>query len=115
MTDQYPMTNDEKQAALLLDRCTFPVASFNKRFARSIASIAKSDEPMISERQSRTLWKLFYMFRRQIVRMPELREATERWRLFKLARVIYDEERKAEKRPSLDDQRALKEWNEAAK
>lgn len=115
MTDQRQMTNDEKQAADLLDRCTFPVASFNKRFARSIASIAKSDEPMISERQSRTLWKLFYMFRRQIARMPELREAAERWRLFKIARAIYDEERKKEKRPSFEDLQALEAWNEAVK
>lgn len=115
MTDTRPMTDDEKQAAILLDRCTFPVASFNKRFARSMASIARSDEPVISERQSRTLWKLFYMFRRQIVRMPELREVAERWRLFKIARAIYDEEQKKEKRPSLDDLQALKEWNEAAK
>lgn len=115
MIEQQPMTDDEKQAALLLDRCTFPVASFNKRFARNIASTARSPEPMVTERQSRTLWKLFYMFRRQIARLPELRETAERWQLFKTAKAIYDEERKAEKRPSLDDLRALDEWNEAVK
>lgn len=106
MTDQRQMTDDEKKAAILLDRCTFPVASFNKRFARSMASIAKSDEPMVTEKQSRCLWKLFWMYRREIV---------GDWRLFGIAKPIYEAERKAEKRPSLDDQQALKEWNEAAK
>ena len=103
-----PMTDDEKLAAEYLNRCTFQVASFNKRFARDMASVARSNELMITERQSRTLWKLFFMYRRQIQV-----DHSGHLRLFDVARPIYEAERKAEERPSFDDLQALKEWNEA--
>jgi hypothetical protein len=97
------MTDDDKAAALALAGCTFPVASYNKRFAGDMARIARQAEPVITERQQKTLWKLVYMFRRQI---------RDR-RLIEIAGPIYEAERKASKRPSLDDLQALSEWNEA--
>ena len=106
MTGKRPMTTDEQQAAQILTGCTFPVASYNKRFARDMASIARQDEPLITERQSRTLWKLFYMYRRQM-------RAVADSRLFDIARPIHEAERKAERQLSLDDLQAPEEWNEA--
>lgn len=97
------MTDDEKQAAILLGGCTFPVASYNKRFARDMHSIAQSAAPVITERQSATLWKLIYMHRRQI----------KDGRILKLAKPIYEAERKTQKQPSYDDLQALREWKEA--
>lgn len=106
-----PMSDDDKAAALALAGCTFPVASYNKRFAGNMVAIAHSPStgsghgtaPAITERQRKTLWKLVYMFRRQI---------RDR-RLIEIARPVYEAEKKARRGPSLADLQALEAWNEA--
>lgn len=106
-----PMTSDEKEAALLLGQCTFPVASYNKRFAADMWSLARGEAGEITERQSRTLWKLFYMYRRQVVgKKPPTVQIRF---LMDIARPIYDEERAKSKKPSHDDLVKLDEWNKA--
>lgn len=105
-----PMTDNEKRAAYFLGQCTFPVASYNKRFAWDMWSLARGEGGEITERQSRNLWKLFYMFRRQIV--GKKAPTVEVRLLMEHAKPIYDEERAKEKRPSLDDQVKLKNWQE---
>lgn len=107
-----PMTDDEKKATQILNLCTFTPASYNKRFARDMESIARSDDAQITERQGRVLWKLFYMYRRQIRGRVEI---VGNKRLLDYAESIYKEERARERQPSWDDQQRLKEWNEATK
>ena len=86
----FPMSDDQRLAAKLLVKCRFLPGSWNKRFAKDIAYMAQSDEPYLTDRQSKTLWKLFYMHRKQISRMVEI---VGNKRLFDIAKPIYDAER----------------------
>jgi len=61
------MTEREKIAARTLARCRFAVGSYDKRFARDMASIANNKpETELSEKQLAYLWKCVYRYRRQI-------------------------------------------------
>lgn len=62
-----PMTAIERRAALSLAGVTFPVASYDKRFARSMIFEAKrGDDAMITAKQRRCLWNKIHRYRRQI-------------------------------------------------
>lgn len=64
------MTQDEIAAANLLDACTFLPGSWNKRFARSIKTMAAIEpDKQLTERQHITLFRLFWMHRKQIKAM----------------------------------------------
>lgn len=81
--ERTPMTADDRAAALALAGCTFPAASFNKRFAADMGTIARSEAPDITENQRRNLWRLVWMYRRQIrdKALVELgRPVWEEWR-----------------------------------
>lgn len=59
-----PMTDTEHTLALALARCTLPVASFVKRFARDLRAQAEVSRS-ITDRQARQLLIQAYRFRRQ--------------------------------------------------
>lgn len=61
-----PMTEREQDAARALSKCTYLPGSFEKRFARDMASHASSESPQITERQRTWLWKQVFRYRRQI-------------------------------------------------
>lgn len=73
------MTAEDRQAARALAACVFPAASFNKRFAADLAAIARSGAPDISEKQRRNLWRLVWMYRRQIKDKALLDQARPVW------------------------------------
>ena len=61
------MTDEQKQKALALGRCTFPVGSGQKRFANNMLSKARSSvETELTEKQVSYLDLLFHQYRRQI-------------------------------------------------
>lgn len=61
------MTDEQKQKALALGRCTFPVMSGQKRFARSVESVARNDPELeLTDKQAAYLDLLFHMYRRQM-------------------------------------------------
>lgn len=60
------MTGEEVCAALALSRCTFSIASFDKRFARSIGEQARTTAKLISPKQAVLLSKMVTRYRRQI-------------------------------------------------
>lgn len=60
------MTHDEMQAVDRMGPVTYPVASWDKRFMRSISS-----GEMISEKESAQLWRLFIKYRRQTGNFPD--------------------------------------------
>lgn len=61
------MTDEQKQKALALVRCTFPVASSQKRFATTMIYMARYDSEMeLTEKQAKYLDSLFHSYRRQI-------------------------------------------------
>ncbi|HEX2868777.1 MAG TPA: hypothetical protein VHO03_17180 [Ignavibacteriales bacterium] len=64
-TDKTPMTAEEKRAAIALGRCRFLPASWNKRFAQDMSSLACTGGE-ITEKQRTCLWKVVYRYRRQI-------------------------------------------------
>lgn len=107
------MTNDEKQAAILLGNCTFRPGSYDKRFVTYVYQLTKSTLPVeLTDRQRRTLWKLFYTYRRQIIGPG--RPSVLVHHLLSVAKPIYDGER-ARRPVSLDDQDKLAKWNEASR
>ena len=55
------MTPDEMQAVERMACVTFPVASWDKRFYRSVSS-----GEMITEKEAAQLWRLFIRYRRQM-------------------------------------------------
>lgn len=65
-----PMTDLERQRALHVGRCTFPVASWAKRFASDMESVARGSEPDITEREAAALERLAWTYRRQLARAP---------------------------------------------
>lgn len=67
----YPMTQLERRAARAIEpgAVTYPVASFDKRFARSMASQSlNGDDAMITNAQRRLLWTKVIRYRRQLSR-----------------------------------------------
>lgn len=64
--ERTPMTALEQDAARALGKCTYLPGSFEKRFARDMASHASSESPQITERQRAWLWKQVYRYRKQI-------------------------------------------------
>lgn len=63
--ERFPMTDDEKRAALALEKCTYLPGSFEKRFARDMAGIARGTAE-ITVKQRGWLWKQVHRYRRQI-------------------------------------------------
>lgn len=62
-----PMTEAEVALACALSRCSFPVASTPKRFARELAGeVAQGGSREITERQAAYLRRLVSIYRRQI-------------------------------------------------
>ena len=61
-----PMTDTERARALALGCCSFPPASFSKRFARTIAAQAAAESATITEKQARRLDVQCYIYRRQL-------------------------------------------------
>lgn len=60
------MTPAEVRLAYALFLCTFPCASWDKRFARDMHARATVAAPQISERQAAVLRRLTTKYRRQI-------------------------------------------------
>lgn len=63
-----PMTPLEKARALALGWCSFPPATFSKRFARTMAAQARG-EALITEAQAVRLEVQCYIYRRQVPAM----------------------------------------------
>lgn len=61
MTERRIMSPDELQAVEQMHGVTYPVASWDKRFMRSLSGMET-----ISEKESAQLWRLFIKYRRQI-------------------------------------------------
>ena len=61
MTKRRQRTLDENLAVAQMKCVTYPVASWDKRFMRSLSSVDG-----ISEREVPQLWRLFIKYRRQI-------------------------------------------------
>ena len=57
------MTDEQRQWIRQLSRCVFLPGRYDKRFVRSLASLAPYD--VLSERQSLCLHRLAYHYRRQ--------------------------------------------------
>ena len=76
--EKVAMTEVDIAAAHCLASCTFQVGSFNKRFARNIAGIARSEQPELTEKQLTNLWRLVWRYRRQISSLNVLAEAGRR-------------------------------------
>jgi hypothetical protein len=55
------MTEFELEAVKCLQHCTFPVASFDKRFVRGLSGLET-----ITEKEAPQVWRLFVRYRRQI-------------------------------------------------
>lgn len=60
------MTADEIQMAQALLRCSFPIASWSKRFARQVGAQAAAQEPKITQRQADAMYRLMHTYRRQL-------------------------------------------------
>lgn len=61
------MTPAERSIAIALGRCSFPPGSWDKRFARDLASVAeRSPEIAYTERQAAHLLRLAHKYRRQL-------------------------------------------------
>jgi hypothetical protein len=63
------MTYAEQQLAMRLSRCSFPIGSFAKRFARDLGHVVRHPcgvEPKVTDKQFRMLLKLVRRYRRQI-------------------------------------------------
>jgi hypothetical protein len=61
------VTDEEKEIAKALSRCTFVPATPPKRFARDMASAAEHRPDLeLTERQRKYLFDLLHRFRRQI-------------------------------------------------
>lgn len=60
------MTDAERRLAKALADCSFPPATAQKRFARSIAAQADADEPKITDKQRAYLHQMVHRYRRQI-------------------------------------------------
>lgn len=54
----------DRQAIFFLSHCTFLPGSYNKRFVRSLNTMAVRNDPMI-DKQLVNLWRLVWRYRRQ--------------------------------------------------
>ena len=61
------MTDEQKQKARALEKCSFLPGSYQKRFAHSVAATARyKPELDLTEKQAKYLNDLFHQYRRQI-------------------------------------------------
>lgn len=60
-TDRRTLSEDERLALHCLAGCTFPPASWDKRFVRDNVSLATTTEKSVAQ-----IWRLFHRYRRQI-------------------------------------------------
>lgn len=66
------MTDEEKDMAEKLGRCTFLPGSFDKRFTQDMVDYAKREEtPKLTEKQASHLRRLFHKYRKQISQQPQ--------------------------------------------
>lgn len=79
---KHPITDNERAAIIALRRVTFPVASWDKRFARDVLFPAL-DAGMLGEKSVPQLWRLFIRYRRQLnlthAEYVRLMELAEKW------------------------------------
>lgn len=61
-----PMTPDEVVMAAALGECSFPVASWDKRYGRGVAAQARGIVPWITAAQARHLRRMVQRYRRQV-------------------------------------------------
>jgi hypothetical protein len=61
-----PMTEEDRRMARRLARCTFPVASWDKRFVREVAAAAQAPEAKITPKMRAQLERLTHRYRRQL-------------------------------------------------
>lgn len=76
------MTNNQKDKARALARCTFPVASNQKRFASAMVSMARNNpDKELTEKEAKYLDDLFHSYRRQMkmehARLCDCKEAKQ--------------------------------------
>lgn len=72
------ITFAERCAIERLARCTFPVGSAHKQFARQMNEALRVQPalpPAITDGQRDRLWRLVYRYRRQILKQEHLRDA----------------------------------------
>ena len=62
------LTDEETIALAALGTCTFPVASWDKRFVRSLFELPKTGQMHqgLTDKERPQLWRLFIRYRRQI-------------------------------------------------
>lgn len=79
---KHPLTDNERQAIKALQRVTFSVGSWDKRFARDVLFPAL-DTGVLGEKSVPQLWRLFIRYRRQLNLTHEercrLMELAEKW------------------------------------
>ena len=61
MKERIPLTTEETIALNALHGCTFPVASWDKRFVRSLSGMTG-----LTDKERPQIWRLFIRYRRQI-------------------------------------------------
>lgn len=63
---RFPLTETDRLLIGHLRRCSFPMASFAKRFARNMGSIMDGNDGRISAKEKACVCSLVWRFRRQI-------------------------------------------------
>lgn len=63
---RFPLTDTDRLLIVHLRRCSFPMASFAKRFARNMGSIMDGIDGRISAKEKACVCSLVWRFRRQI-------------------------------------------------
>lgn len=61
-----PLTGFDSVAAYQLGNCRFAPATFDKRFARDIASAVAQDQPSLTPRQWLWMWVLLHRYRKSV-------------------------------------------------
>ena len=61
-----PLTETDSVASVCLGNCRFAPATFDKRFARDIASLARQANPSLTPRQWLFMWLLLHRYRRSV-------------------------------------------------
>ena len=61
-----PLTKVDSVASVCLGNCRFAPATFDKRFARDIASLARQANPSLTPRQWLFMWLLLHRYRRSV-------------------------------------------------
>ena len=61
-----PLTEVDSVASVCLENCRFAPATWDKRFARDIASAARQEHPSLTPRQWLWMWVLLHRYRRSV-------------------------------------------------